>query len=276
MFAWVTLLTQPDYLVGVKALHRSLQESHTQWPLVVMTTPAISDADCQILQDEGCVIKPVDPLYPRADLAQHYASAQFGEVWTKLRAWQLTDYERVVFLDADMLVLQNTDELFTLDLGDNPLAACHACRCNPNQIASYPPEWQPEQCHYTWQARGEQAPESVDLYLNGGFLVLKPDNAVFDMLEKRIAAIDDLSAYPFSEQDLLNEVFAERWKPLSYIYNALKTLPFQHSGLWQGDEVKNLHYILAKPWNRDLSQSESERDRFYALDKLWWEKSGLI
>jgi hypothetical protein len=56
MFAWVTLLTQPDYLVGVKALHRSLQQSHSQWPLVVMTTPAISASDCQILQDEGCVI----------------------------------------------------------------------------------------------------------------------------------------------------------------------------------------------------------------------------
>ena len=82
MFAWVTLLTQPDYLVGVKALHRSLQESHSKWPLVVMTTSAISEADCQILQDEGCVIKPVEPLYPRDDLDQHYASAQFGEVWT--------------------------------------------------------------------------------------------------------------------------------------------------------------------------------------------------
>jgi len=276
MFAWVTLLTQPDYLVGVKALYRSLQQSQSAWPLVVMTTPAISEADCQILQDAGCVIKPVEPLYPRDDLAQHYASAQFGEVWTKLRAWQLTDYQRVVFLDADMLVLKNMDELFSLDLGENALAACHACRCNPNKIASYPPEWQPEQCHYTWQARGETAPAELDVYLNGGFLVLEPDNAVFDELEKRIAAIDDLSAYPFSEQDLLNEVFAERWKPLSYIYNALKTLPFQHSGLWQDNQVKNLHYILAKPWKRDLNQPESERDRFYALDRLWWEKSGLI
>lgn len=271
MFAWVTLLTQPDYLVGVKALHRSLKQSGTSWPLVVMTTEAIALTDREALQAEGCVVHPVEPLYPNCELEQYYASAQFGEVWTKLRAWQLTGCERVVFLDADMLVLQNMDELFTLDLGDNLLAACHACRCNPNKIPSYPAHWQPENCHYTWQDRGEPAPASLDNYLNGGFLVLSPDDSVFEQLADRIAAIDDLKAYPFSEQDLLNEAFAGRWQPLPYIYNALKTLPFQHSGMWNERDVKNLHYILAKPWKRDLSQPENERDRYYALDKLWWE-----
>ena len=103
--------------------------------------------------------------------------------------------------------------------------------------------------------------------------MLKPDNAVYEQLADRIAAIEDLKAYPFSEQDLLNEAFAGRWQPLPYIYNALKTLPFQHSRMWNAREVKNLHYILAKPWKRDLQQPESERDRYYALDKLWWEKA---
>ena len=273
MFAWVTLLTQPNYLAGVKALRRSLQQSGTRWPLVVMTTEAIPLADRQTLQAEGCVVRPVEPLYPNRELQQHYASAQFGEVWTKLRVWQLTDYERVAFLDADMLVLQNMDELFTLDPGDNQLAACHACRCNPNQIASYPASWRPENCHYTWQERDEPAPASLDNYLNGGFLLLKPDNAQFAQLERRMAAIKDLKDYPFSEQDLLNEVFAGRWQPLSWIYNALKTLPFQHSRMWKADEAKNLHYILAKPWQRDMQQPESDRDRYYALDKLWWQKA---
>ncbi len=271
MFAWVTLLTQPDYYIGVQALHRSLKRSETEWPLIVMVTDAIDIETREALQELGCVIHPVEPLMPSADLEQHYASAQFGEVWSKLRAWELTGCDRVVFLDADMLVLRNMDELFTLDLGDHALAACHACRCNPNKIASYPASWQPENCHYTWQDRGETAPASLDRYLNGGFLVLEPDEEVFNWLQQKVAAITDLRRYPFSEQDLLNEVFENRWLPLPYIYNALKTLPFQHSAMWQEDEVKNLHFILAKPWKRDLNQPESERDRYYALDKLWWE-----
>ena len=271
MYAWVTLLTQPDYYIGVQALHRSLKRSETQWPLIVMVTDAIDLTTREALQAQGCVIHPVEPLMPDAHLEQHYASAQFGEVWSKLRAWELTGCERVVFLDADMLVLRNMDELFTLDLGDHPLAACHACRCNPNKIASYPASWQPENCHYTWQDRDEPAPASLDRYLNGGFLVLKPDQEMFNWLQQKVAAISDLRRYPFSEQDLLNEVFEHRWLPLPYIYNALKTLPFQHSTMWREEEVKNLHFILAKPWKRDLNQPESERDRYYALDKLWWE-----
>lgn len=271
MFAWVTLLTQPDYFVGVKALHRSLKRSETQWPLIVMVTAAIGRETREDLQTHGCVIYPVEPLMPDSKLDHHYASDRFGEVWSKLRVWELTDCERVVFLDADMLVLRNMDELFTLDLGEYALAACHACRCNPNHIASYPARWQPENCHYTWQARGEPAPASLDRYLNGGFLVLKPDQGVFEWLQRKVVAIDDLRRYPFSEQDLLNEVFEHRWLPLPYIYNALKTLPFQHSAIWRQEEVKNLHFILAKPWARDLNQPESQHDRYYALDKLWWE-----
>jgi len=61
-----------------------------------------------------------------------------------------------------MLILKNMDELITLDLGDFSLAACHACRCNPNQIASYPYIWEPEFCHYTWQEREQAPPEHVD------------------------------------------------------------------------------------------------------------------
>ena len=247
MYAWVTLLTQPDYFIGVKALHRSLKRSETAWPLIVMVTDAIDIETREDLQALGCVIHPVEPLMPNAELEQHYASAQFGEVWSKLRAWELTGCERVVFLDADMLVLRNMDELFTLDLGDHALAACHACRCNPNKIASYPASWQPKNCHYTWQDRGESAPASLDRYLNGGFLVLEPDEEVFSWLQQKVAAITDLRRYPFSEQDLLNEVFENRWLPLPYIYNALKTLPFQHSAMWREEDVKNLHFILAKP-----------------------------
>lgn len=273
MFAWVTLLTQPDYLVGVKALHRSLQKSGTQWPLVVMTTEAISLAEREALQSEGCVVHPVEPIQPDNKLEHHYASAQFSEVWTKLRVWQLTECQRVVFLDADMLVLQNMDHLFSLPLEKNEIAASHACRCNPNKVASYPASWQPENCYYSWQERGETPPDTLDNYFNAGFIVLTPDEQIFGQLVARVAAITDLQAYPFSEQDLLNEAFAGRWQMLSWSYNALKTLPYQHPKLWDLAEVKNLHYIQAKPWQRDLTQPESERDRYYDLDKLWWEKA---
>lgn len=271
MFAWTTLLTQPDYLPGVITLQRSLHQHQSQWPLVVMVTHIIDKASRQQLEAEGCQVVEIEPLYPHAELSSHYAAAQFGEVWSKLRIWSLIDYQRLVFLDADMLVVKNMDELFELPLPAGHIAACHACRCNPNQIASYPASWQPSACHYTWQEREEAAPDELDLYLNGGFLVLEPSQQMADVLAQRVAAISDLSQYPFSEQDLLNEVFKDKWLPLSYGYNALKTLPFQHKRLWKMSEVKNIHFILKKPWQKPAHPTAEQKDRDTPLDQLWWD-----
>ncbi|MBP2167355.1 lipopolysaccharide biosynthesis glycosyltransferase [Erwinia toletana] len=276
MSAWITLLTQPEYLTGVQTLHQSLRQSKTAYPLVVMVTENIAPAICAQLKADGCEVIAVAPLNPHPDLTHHYASAQFAEVWTKLRAWQLTDYQRLVFLDADMLVVQNMDELMTLELPENGIAACHACRCNPNSIASYPKSWVPENCFYTWQDRQQPAPAQLDAYFNAGFLVLTPDAEVFSALESRIAAIDDLSRYQFSEQDLLNEHFHGRWKGLPYIYNALKTLSVQHAATWDMAQVKNIHYILAKPWQRDWQQPAAQRDRYYDLDVLWQQIASQV
>lgn len=43
--------------------------------------------------------------------------------FTKLHVFSLVDYARVVFLDADTLVLGNVDELFEM-VGDGGFAAC--------------------------------------------------------------------------------------------------------------------------------------------------------
>jgi hypothetical protein len=125
-------------------------KSGSPWPLVVMVTPAIDAGTRRSLSDAGCVIREVPILGPDPALAHRYANARFAEVWSKLAVWTLEEYQRVAFLDADMLVVQNMDELFELPLPTGFIAACHACRCNPNRIASYPESWQPENCYYTW------------------------------------------------------------------------------------------------------------------------------
>ncbi|MEO5834127.1 MAG: glycosyltransferase family 8 protein [Nakamurella sp.] len=272
MNAWVTMLTTPDYLVGVRTLRASLEASGSVHPFVVMVTDGVDAVSRQVLEDDGCLVRVVDPVRPAADLEDNYANARFAEVWTKLRVWGLTEFERIVVLDADMLVTRNMDELFTLPLADGAIAACHACRCNPRRIASYPASWTPANCFYTYCRGSEHTsePAVVDNYLNGGLLVIEPDAAVFTELLARLAAVDDLAAYPFAEQDFLNEVYRGRWQPLPYVYNALKTLPFQHPTMWDDAVVKNIHYIIDKPWEKALDPD----DRYYPLTKLWWDVAG--
>ena len=267
--AWVTLLTQPNYVAGVRTLRASLENSGSAYPLVVLVTQQIDARHRQLLIEDGCLLKSVKPLSPERNLKKHYAIARFAEVWTKLAAWRLNEFERVVFLDADMLVTKNMDELFSLSLPAGGIAACHACRCNPNRIASYPESWNPKNCFYSYCTDELHTREAgvADDYFNAGLLVLTPDEAVYKHMMSELARVTDLSIYPFAEQDFLNRYYQERWRSLPYIYNALKTLSLQHPSLWNIDAVKNIHYIIDKPWEKPLDSKDSH----YEINKLWWD-----
>ncbi|WP_216364028.1 glycosyltransferase family 8 protein [Subtercola boreus] len=270
----MTLLTQPNYLVGVRVLRASLAASGSVIPLVVMVTDGIDEQTRQLLRNDGCLVREVAPLRPAGGSGDSYANSRFAEVWTKLAVWGLTEFERIVFLDADMLVIRNMDELFSLDLPDGAIAACHACRCNPNRIASYPPSWTPATCFYTHCRGGDHVtePDATDNYLNGGFLVLSPDETVLADMVGRLGALEDLSHYAFAEQDFLNEFYRDRWRPLPYVYNALKTLPHQHPSVWDLAAVANIHYIIDKPWEKPLDPA----DRYFEVNSLWWEREDTL
>ncbi|TYC97981.1 hypothetical protein FQ377_12300 [Arthrobacter echini] len=60
---------------------------------------------------------------------------------------------------------------------------------------------------------------------------MTPDEAVFAATVARLATVDDLSHYPFAEQDFLNKFYRDRW-PTAYVYNALKTLQHQNPSVW--------------------------------------------
>jgi alpha-N-acetylglucosamine transferase len=268
MRAWATLLTQPSYVVGVRALRASLARVRSAYPLVVVVTAGIGAEDRALLAADGCLLREVEPIRPPSGLRDSYANARFAEVWTKLAVWRLTEFERLVVLDADMLVTQDMDELFDLALDDDEIAACHACRCNPNRIPTYPASWTPAGCAYTAvAASGDGAQAVTDPYFNGGTLVLRPDQRIFDDLMAELAGVEDLTRYVFAEQDFLNEHFRGRWVALPYVYNALKTLPLQHPGLWDDEAVKNIHFILDKPWESELDPTS----RYHALERRWWD-----
>jgi alpha-N-acetylglucosamine transferase len=268
--AWTTLLTREDYLPGVRVLWRSLQDVGTAYPLVVMVTDGVSADARDRLTADGCEVLEVERVDPPAstDGAHSYVFEQFSEVWTKLRAWCL-DYLRVVLLDADMLVVGDMDPLMTMPLPDGGIAACHTCRCNPEHNDDYPADWVPERCWFSYWTGTRELPANFDHYFNSGIVVLQPDADVFDSLVERIAGLD-LERYPFPDQDLLNEYFRGRWAALPVGYNALKTLALQHPDVWAGEPdaagLRNIHYLLAKPWSKDGPPTEPA---YLTLDRFW-------
>ncbi|KAI8145353.1 nucleotide-diphospho-sugar transferase [Fennellomyces sp. T-0311] len=264
--AWMLVLTSTNsYVKGAITLAHALRRLKTHYPLVVLYTSAVSPGAQQLLKDAGCIMKEIDPIHPPGKAS--YFAERFVETWTKLAVWNQDEYERVVLLDADMLPLQNMDELMTFPLPDHDyVAASHACTCNPQKIKAYPSDWIPANCAHT------SSTACKNNYFNSGLIVLEPSQRKFRDIVARLYGIPDLSIYPFPDQDFLNDVFARKWIPLPYIYNSLKTLSYAHSATFNIRHVKNIHYILTpKPWDIDTEQEPSQDDaRYYDQYRLWW------
>lgn len=105
-------------------------------------------------------------------------------------------------------------------------------------------------------------------FINGGLQVVNPSRAVFNLILAHLESDAVLKA-DFADQSLLSDLFKNRWVPLPYVYNALKTLrwPGVHAEIWRDDEVKNIHYILTpKPWEEvDDTGRNTSHDPTHAL-----------
>ncbi|KAL8400398.1 hypothetical protein RB594_000696 [Gaeumannomyces avenae] len=273
---WTTLITNLDYLPGLLTLEYSLRKYGSAYPLVVLYTDKFPESGRAALAARGIAMQRIEYLLPTRSSRDYSDDPRFYDCWSKLVPFSLEQYDRVVQVDSDMLVLQNMDELMDLELDDpaeavkgdaatsrRVLAASYACTCNPLRKAHYPTDWVPANCAFTSQhadadaAQEEGAdPAKVPIpMLNGGLQVLRPNGALFaqivEYMEENAASMD------FADQSLLSDLFRGRWVPLPYTYNALKTLRWEgvHDAIWRDDRVKNLHYILTpKPWE-DLDQN---------------------
>jgi len=185
-------------------------------------------------------------------------------------------WQRTVLLDSDMIVRKNMDELLEMELSKDTIAAAHACACNPRKIPHYPKDWTPENCAYNSTAYPPtQTPESPRAYglLNSGLVVVTPSLETYDALVHFLETSPLVPDFLFPDQDLLAEFFRGRWKPLPYIYNALKTLRIIHSALWRDEDVKCVHYILAdKPWMMRPNEAEPTEGEYSEVNGWWWDR----
>lgn len=145
--AWATLVTGEKYLPGIAVFAETLLRGSNNhqgsiYPLIAMVTEDVQEEALAALSSLGCQIRTVKKLHPGHSKGdKNMAFAHFGDVWTKLRAFELVDYDRIVMVDSDMLVKKNMDELFDMPLAKGHIKATFACTCNPSKNPNYPKEW---------------------------------------------------------------------------------------------------------------------------------------
>jgi lipopolysaccharide biosynthesis glycosyltransferase len=133
----------------------------------------------------------------------------------------------------------------------------------------------PENCGFTAANKATGNPQPITdsspgnhHLLNSGTVVLQPSREVYDTLIDTLNTHPDVPDMLFFDQDLLAIVYRNRWTPLPYVYNALKTMRACHADLWRDGDVKVLHYILNKPWQ---SRAYDGGDAVEGTHKLWWD-----
>ncbi|MGZ5969990.1 MAG: glycosyltransferase family 8 protein [Polyangiales bacterium] len=215
---WVTLLTGGDrYLPGVEVLGRSLDATGTRADKVVLVSDDVPEHAREQLRAQGWILREVEPI-PNPHPSSRHMMERFANVYTKLRAWELVEWDRVVFLDADTLVLANIDDLF-----ERP------------DFAAAPDFFLPDR-------------------FNSGVMSLRPSRETFDAM---LATLADATSYDGGDQGFLNTFFDWWNMPVdnrlgvgfnmpNFIYQFMMGHPVARQGVEH--EVKILHYLVQKPW----------------------------
>lgn len=245
--AYVTLIAHGDgYAPGAEALGASLAGSGSTVPRVAMVTADVPERCRAALARAGFSLREVAPIanpHPAGD----HLYPRFASVLTKLRAWELTEFDKVVFLDADTIVLHNIDDLF-----ERPA------------FAAAPDFFVPDQ-------------------FNSGAMVLAPSRETFaGMLE----VLASTPSYDGGDQGFLNRFFSNWYTlpsahrlPAEYnMHHFVYQFLVSHPSLYQhfADRVRIVHYTLQKPWQRRMMLSGGASlwwDRYYAAhperDRRW-------
>lgn len=265
---WVTLVTRPSYLPGVVILAHCLDRQKSKYPFVVQYTDGLGESAIAVLKDEahrtGRIIPVhVDLLLPRGGhegMAGVAVAERFRDTFTKLRAFEVykLGFSRACFLDADMAAFQNPDDVFETVMHRDWIAATHACICVPDGADWAPKAWQKGNCPYTLLTKPDQIAEDVSSrptygLLNGGLFLFYPTEDLWIRMMGFFNSTERLKDYQFPDQDFLADFFRNKWKAVSWKYNAIKTHPYIHPQLWSKEKLIILHYIVDKPWERKVS-----------------------
>ncbi|CAK3937067.1 glycosyltransferase family 8 [Lecanosticta acicola] len=287
-FAYITLVTRASYLAGVVLLAHTLKKQGSQYALIVLYTSTLTKTAVRALEIEAgksnIILQQCDLLVPPAHHELHVAVERFTDTWTKLRVFDSFrfGYDTICYLDADMTLLQNMDSIFDSadKLPKDWIAAVHDCVCSPDRMPWTPAEHCKENCPFTLQSRPEASNGSVPVnkdsrpthhLFNSGMFLFHPSQQLWIDMLNFFNATDLLGTFKFPDQEFMTHFFHGRWMPVSWKYNAVKTMAYRHENIWRDNEIVCLHYIVDKPWAKRVGEDGIAGFKgFDGKTHTWW------
>jgi len=257
--AFVTLVSgsHNGYSIGAVALGQSLIDVGSKVAKVAMVGDGLSEAERVSLVKVGWVLEDVEPLACKVQDINTQKGIAGYERWrntcTKFRAWGLVRFKRVVFLDADMLVVRPIDDVL-YDAHTNATFAA--------------------------------APESIppDTF-NAGFMLLTPSARTMAQLlalNKRLGSIEG------GDQGMLNSGLCPNWYTVGPNDPHCGRLPWRfnvqaaHYDFYENLQKgagrplpTTIHFVNdGKPWSVLQVEYMSEKERAAIVDRELMKKIG--
>jgi alpha-N-acetylglucosamine transferase len=268
--AYVTLLSpgdphpwsegKPDFYFEackIKA-HRLLRNTTTRdphhRPFIVLVTDRVPPQQIDILEQHGAIVKPVATLPPPTGTNADGTNPRYRDQFTKFHVWNMTDYDRIAFFDADTLFIRPIHSIFdtptqTVDDEEWLFAAVYDSGVYGRRN---PPGY-----------NDTGGPDDNDL--NAGVFLLRPSIQQSEYIFSRYYNPPPHRDFTrFMEQDFLRWAYNDNgkypWIRLSHLFNTQ----------WPRDEDLDSALVLHdKMWNRPMDD-ELRRMWYFA----WGEMAG--
>ena len=227
--AYVTLLMgNNSYFIGALVFGYSLKKN-TNNDLVIMVTPDVPNEQKNILSEIYDVVLDIDFITINKSLIKNYDTNRFKDIFTKLQCLTLIQYEKIIMIDIDMLVLKNMDNLFALDA---PAATLRKVDMQ----------------------NGEKIPKKLIVKnnelvggINAGLVLFKPNIEEYKSIVNELITLSG-TEYSNPEQDYLSMKYANNWTNISFLYNFQFGLT-KRTVKYNPKDIFNLHYSSRlKPW----------------------------
>ncbi|KAF9454096.1 glycosyltransferase family 8 protein [Macrolepiota fuliginosa MF-IS2] len=235
-YAFVTLISSDAYLPGALAQAAALRDVHPHPPVfpevsfktICLVTPETVDvATIKLLRRAFDLVIGVEVLEQDNNTnLELLGRPDLTTVLTKLHVFRLTQYSKIIFLDADVLPIRPLSHLFNI----------------PHEFAAAPDVGWPD-------------------IFNSGVLVLSPGGDKFNDLNELLKS---KGSWDGGDQGLLNEWRAGNWHRLSFTYNTTPTAAYTYAPAYErfGSQINAIHFIGSnKPWKSIPSRSPFLRDK---------------
>ncbi len=259
-------MLKESYACGAAVVARTLRNHNTKYPVWCMVSDGISDECVAFLQTQfdNIVRAPLisHEVIPMKSKKQNQIYGSW--IHNSFTKWnilnpELFPVEKVILVDADMLFLENCDELFDLPAPamtfSSPWARPYLLRGgahNPFRVKTG---------RYNSRELTHGEPVAHDMIATGlekaivglaCMVLVRPDKKLFDLMLTILSAhyrYGHTGCVSGFDEQLIAETFLTTDQPIYHIHQQYNWIVGKTNWLLNGERPKTQQYYNGKPWN---------------------------